>query len=508
MSLNKSGHIMTWVLGFMATVSVIVISAASVIDLVLSDAVRTNKNQLSLNIADAGINYYLWHMSHSGADFQDGNTGGTPISGGDFNGFYGPYEHEYKDDNGDVAGKYILYIKPKSAGSTIAIVRSVGQSLDGKYSRVLEAEIGAPSFASYVIAINGSINFGETSTAGGPVHSNVGVRMDAPNLGDVTSANATYNYSGQTKNGVWCQVGTANCNAQRNSSNGNGTWRYPVPALDFNSITGELCNIKKKAFESDPSTIALASDPNACNIVTPATTSSYIRRLQTTYNSERGYLIELNSNGTYDLFSVNGENYTSTTYSYTAALSETLITSNIPIPSNGVIFVEDNVWVRTEDAGFPGRVTIAAARLASASENANIIIADDVKYSTKDGKDAIGLVAEQNLWLAPYAPPRNNTTAGFPFELNAAIIAKNGSLGVQDTYDSVDFPYWSNTNQNLIFYGSAAINTTAVWERNGNDGFRYRENTYDYNLLYAPPPSFPITSTYDILKWREILVTP
>ena len=53
----NDGHVLTWVLGFMAAIGVILVSTASVISLVLSDAVSTNKNQLTLNIAYAGVNY-------------------------------------------------------------------------------------------------------------------------------------------------------------------------------------------------------------------------------------------------------------------------------------------------------------------------------------------------------------------------------------------------------------------------------------------------------------------
>ncbi len=517
---NKDGHVLTWVLGFLAAISVIIISTNSVISLVLSDSIRTNKNQLALNIADAGVNYYLWHMSHAGADFQDGGTGGTPISSGEFTGFYGPYEHDYKDDNGVLVGKYTLYIKPKSSGSTVGIVRSVGESLDGKYRRTIEAEIGAPSFASYGLAADVAIWFGSNETANGPTHSNVGIRMDGPNTSEVTSANATYippsslGGNGTTvRSGVWCNAGT-NCTS-RNSTNNNGTWRYPVPAIDFNSITGELCNIKKTAFSSDASTSALANDANACNLVSVSRTPAYIPRYNTAFSNTRGYLIELNSNNTYNVYGVSNEiyNYTNNTnytYPYTAALSETIIQSNVPIPSNGVIFVEDNVWIRSNPI-FSGRVTIASGRLANTSEQTNVVIADDVKYSVKNGQDVIGLIAENNVLVAPYAPPRPNASdSEFPFEIDAALIAKEGSVRVTSTYLTRDVPYWNSTNKRLLYYGSISTRNIWTWLVSGgdNDGFSFNNTNYDYNLLYAPPPSFPVTSTYDILKWREILVTP
>lgn len=518
--MNNNGHVLTWVLGFLAAISVIMIATTSVINLVLSDSIRTNKRQLALNIADAGVNYYLWHMSHAGADFQDGNSGGTPIASGEFSGFYGPYEHDYKDDNGEIVGKYTLYIKPKSAGSTVGIVRSVGESLDGNYRRTVEAEIGAPSFASYGLVGDVALWFGSTENSNGPVHSNVGIRMDGQNVGDVTSSNATYvvpsglgRVDSNPRPGVWCYTGT-NC-PTRNATKNNDTWRYPVPSVDFNSVTSELCNIKKIAFTSVASTASLASSPTACSNVSASRTAAYIPRYQTTYNSRRGYLIELNTNGTYNLYSVANESYSYTnqtnyTYPYTNALTETLVQSNIAIPSEGVIFVEDNVWIRTNPT-YAGRVTVASGRLASSTDQTNIIIADDIKYSTKNGQDSIGLIAENNILVAPYAPPRPNaSTSEYPFEIDASLIAKDGSVRIESSYLGADYPYWSNSSKRLSYYGSIASRNVWTWLVSGSDsdGFLYNDTAYDYNLLYAPPPNFPITSTYDILKWREILVTP
>src|SRR3989344_7500956 len=47
-------------------------------------------NELAFHVAEAGINYYRWHLAHAPTDYQDG-TGGT-----------GPYVHDYKDKDGVV----------------------------------------------------------------------------------------------------------------------------------------------------------------------------------------------------------------------------------------------------------------------------------------------------------------------------------------------------------------------------------------------------------------------
>lgn len=523
MTYAPKGNILVWVLGFMVAIGIILVTVSSVISLTLSDAVRTNKNQLTLNIADAGVNYYLWHLSHSAADFKDGNSSATINASGEFAGFYGPFVHNYKDDNSNIVGKYTLYIKPKSAGSTVAIVRSIGETSDGKYRRTVEAEIGAPSFASYSLAGDVALWFGDTESADGPVHSNVGIRMDGANGDDVTSANATYvppsNLGGNgstVRPGVWCSTSVTtpvNCNTRSKAD-----WRYPVPSIDFNAITGDLCNLKKTAFLDYASTSSLAASPTACSNVSASRTNAYIPRVATTFNARRGYLIELNTNSTYNLYSVSNETYSFTsnsnyTSSYTTALTRTLIANNIALPPSGVIFVEDNIWVRSNPT-FNGRVTIASGRLASATEQTIAVIADDLKYAQKDGTDAIGIIAEDDVLIAPYAPPKpGDAASNYPFEVNGALIAKDGSVQLPSTYISRSVPTWSgNSSKNFVYYGSIATRQSWTWLWTSGStptaGFEYNQTNFDYNFLFAPPPSFPITSTYDILKWREIIVTP
>lgn len=520
---NESGQVLVWVLGFLAAISIILTSTFSVISLTLSESISVNKNQLALNIADAGINYYLWHLSHSSADFKDGNPSATIIDSGEFSGFYGPFVHQYKDDNSNNVGTYTLYIKPKSEGSSVAIVRSVGKTSDQKTQRTIEAEIGSPSFASFSLAGDVALWFGNNEAANGPVHSNVGVRMDGPNTDDVTSANATYvppsNLGGNgytTRPGVWCNTSVTtpvNCNTRPK-----GLWRYPVPSVDFNAITSDLCTIKKNSLLFDSTNSDIANSDTVCSSTNGTRTSSYIPRYASTFNVRRGYLIELNNNNTYSLYSVNNETYrysnnNNYTSSYNSALSRTLLGTNIDIPSNGIIFVEDNVWVRSNPT-FKGRVTIASGRLASSNQQTSIVIADDIVYSTKDGSDAIGLIAEKDILVAPYAPPKPNANESeYPFEINGGLIAKDGHVWFPPDYIGRDTPNWNgNSAKKLVYYGSIATRQSWTWLwTNGwgyDDGFQYNETSFDYNFIYAPPPSFPITSTYDILRWREVLVTP
>ncbi len=513
-----------------ALISVIIafsIIAVSVSEITISNfsiVGNTVKSQQAFNIAEAGLNYYLWHLNHNNTDYKDGqNSPSTP----DAQLGYGPYVHNYIDTNGVNEGTYTLWINPSGAGSTIVTVRSIGQAAGTNIKRTVQAQIGSPSFASYGVVSDTALWFGNTETADGPVHSNQGIRMDGPNTSTVSSANTTYvppnslGGNGASHPGVWCSSSVTtpvDCNTRPKSD-----WLYPVPAIDFNQVSSSLCTIKKVAFAANGATAALASQANACSQVPATRTSTYIPQRSSSYSSTRGYLIQLNSNGTYDLYRVNSENDMLTPY--TSALGLQSVASGISIPSAGVIYVEDNVWVRT-NPDYHGRVTVAAGKLASGSpaSYANITIADDLVYSTKNGSDAIGLVSQNAILLAPYAPP---ASGAFNFEVDAAALSQYGQVWYPDVYRSNSNRCtrgWTNPNQQFTFYGSVATRQSWTWTwLNGGwpcgdaaydasngyiSGIENNTTQYDYNLEYAPPPSYPLTAGYNILSWREVLTHP
>jgi hypothetical protein len=521
--LNEDGFLMPALLTFIIA---IVILSGAVLEIILTNITIDGNNaqsQRAFNIAEAGENYYLWHLSHNATDFKDGQS--TPTTPDPTLG-YGPYVHNYIDANAVNEGTYTLWIKPQGNGSTIATVRSIGQVKGTNIIRTIDAQIGAASFASYGVVSDSALWFGADETADGPVFSNEGVRMDGRNTSTVTSANASYVPSvsiggdGSTSHpGVWCDTAVTtpvNCNTRDKSS-----WIYPATQIDFNQVSSSLCTMKKAAFASDSSTSSLANLSNACSQTPTTRTAAYLPERSSSFNTSRGYLIELNANGTYNLYNVNNVK-DAKIVGYSNALTLQSVATNIAVPSTGVIFAEDNVWVRSNPT-FHGRVTIANGRLAT-SYTTDITVADNLAYSTKDGSDAIGLVAEGNVYIGSFAPP---STASFTLEVDAAVLAETGSVEYPSNYtfsNNTCTRGWTSNNQTLDFYGSVATRQTWTWSWLDNrscgdnvydpslgayiSGFEYNTTHYDYNLLYAPPPSYPITGGYQILSWREVLTKP
>ncbi len=424
---------------------------------------RINQTHVSaLGVAEAGISYYLWHLAHNNTDYADGHT--PPASSP-----YGPYVHNYTDTNGTVIGTYSITITPPPNGSTIATVTATGTLNGSTKPRTVKALLGIPSFSQYSIVTASEVWFGATESTNGPVHSNVGVHFDGTNNGVVSAANATYvptvpfGGNGNTvHNGVW---GTGGPQSQ---------WIFPVPTVDFNKVAADLSGIKTQAIANGK---YLAKSPNL------------------------GYFIQFQNDGTYKLATVTGYTF--------AALTTTALVSQ-PIPANGIIFAEDNVWV---EGTVKGRYTVAAATLpASGATNRDITVTNNLLYTVKDGSDALGLVAQRDVKVGPNSPNI--------FEIDAAMLSQtarvyrpcrwndaspcfqgNGSPK-SDTY---------NLRDTITVYGSIGCFSYWNWSWIAGisgtikSGYVNTIQTYDDHMLFSPPPSFPTTGKYALLSWREIL---
>src|SRR3990172_9967486 len=93
---------------------VVIYGMLSVLSLQLDSSHRQTAQEEALNIAEAGINYYRWHLAHDPNDFQDGT--GNP----------GPYTHDYHDPQGNITGSYTLDITPPINGSSVITIKSRG----------------------------------------------------------------------------------------------------------------------------------------------------------------------------------------------------------------------------------------------------------------------------------------------------------------------------------------------------------------------------------------------
>jgi hypothetical protein len=430
---------------------------------------RANKAKaLALHIAEAGLNYYRWHLAHEPEDYADG-TGETDCNP------CGPYVHDFED-----IGQFSIEITPPQTGSTIVKIKSTGWVNEyPNTKRMVVARYGIPSLAQYSFLTHSNVWFGENETVVGPMHSNGGIRMDGSNNSVITSAKETYicgpehgcAWGGEEKPGIW------------GSGSGSDLWQFPVTTVDFNAITADLAQIKADA---ESGGVCFGDGTPDCNT---GGTSNY------------GFHITFKSDGTFDLYRVTrlyscqwqlNEDWNRWQCIREQIRNETAV-GNYPIPENGMIFVEGNLWV---DGIVNGKVTVAAAKLpGNPNTYKDIRINGNLTYLARDGNHNLGLIAQDNIWVPRYAPC--NLT------IDSVLVAQNGRV-------ARNYYWYHRICDQIETYGSIITNKiwTWTWVTYGGtvvDGYRNTVFIYDPDLKYSPPPSFPTTGEYEFISWEEIL---
>lgn len=479
---NQSGFALVMLLVF-SSIFVILLVAASAY--VVSQAKVTNskiREQKSLEIAESGITYYRWHLAHVADDFTDGT--GEP----------GPYVHEYSDINGNVIGEFSLNIIPPESGSTIVTIESTGYLLEyPDIKRTIVLQLGNPSFSSYAVVANDEMRFGSGTEIWGPVHSNDGIRFDGYAHNVVSSTRDQYNdpdHGGGDEFGVHTHISPIDPLPptevpSRPDVFGAGRL-FPVAPIDFDGITTDLADLKTKAIDNG---IYLGS------------------------SGAQGYHIQFNPDDTVDITRVDSqshcyyrwwfwwfaysniwsvENESAFTYDSQSSIG-------LPMPTNNIIFVEDDVWIDGQIDG--QRVTVVAAREPLASADATIVFNNDLEYTNYDGSDAIGLIAQTDISVGFYSED--------DLRVDASVIAQNGRVGryyypnrswyPQSPAGCADYVY----RDTLTLFGSLASNNRYGFAYTDGTGYQFRNLNFDSNLFYAPPPNFPTVGEYSIISWEE-----
>ncbi|MBU4360348.1 pilus assembly PilX N-terminal domain-containing protein [Patescibacteria group bacterium] len=408
----------------------------------------------ALNIAEAGLNYYRWHLAHAPEDYE--NDIGI---------------HDYNDPQSGVVGQYNLEITAPSECSSVVTIKSTGWT--NKFpntKRVAQTKYGLASLSSFAFITNSDVWFGNEEILHGPVHSNGGIRQDGTNDSLMTSAKETYTcqpYHGcdpaQTKDGVWGVGGDKEL------------WNFPTSNIDFDMLTVDLNTLKDLA----------------------ETSGIYLPQ------RGLGYRINFKADGTIDVYRVtklkNNVEYSGMDGDWHRGswdIDREEFDANYALPSEcAIIFVQDNVWV---DGVVNGRATLVAAKLPEVSNNnRSIIINNNLTYLEKNGQHVLGLIAQQDILVPLYAAPED-------LEINAVLLAQNGS--VYRPYYDTPWPYY--IRDTITTYGTIISNQTWTWTWVNDlgscvSGYCNTNTIYDSHLNYNPPPGFPTYGDYKFLQWEE-----
>lgn len=478
---NRRGNTLTIALVFVGIFMILTTAVLSYVQLEIKVSKRSIADAQAFAAAEAGIEYYRWHLAHAPDDFMDG-TGETR-----------EYTHEYRDPQGGRIGTFTLAIEPRNVcdGSVRIIARGVSDS-DPSRTRTVAIQFGAPALTKYAFVTNANIWFAGGGELKGPVHGNNGIRMDAEHKSRVTSAKETY-ICGQehlcspptTKPGIWGS----------GSGGTKGLWDFPVEEINFNTLALDLRAIQQTAVAANT-----AFGPS----------------------NAFGYHAKLNTNATVDVFRVTAiapkvwgyDGRTGWVEQTEKIASETLVRT-ITLPeatacgAGNVLFFEDALWVNGETKQ---PVTLVAGRFTA--DEASIIINGNLATPAagQDGKQGtIGLIAQKDV-LIPLESPDT-------LDIHAALFAQKGHV-FRNYYCSDErlnrYGYKCNRNYNNFIIRSAAnvkgtviTNQTSAWrwvdsQQRVISGYRGGDSTFETRLIFTPPPFFPRQGEDRVIRWEEV----
>ncbi len=434
---------------------------------------QKENREKALQLAEAGLEYYRWHLAHWPDDLQDG-TGQS-----------GPYVHTVNDPEAGAVGQYSLEI---SGGqycgrtNTVEITSTGWSAADPLVKRTLFARYTKPTVASYSTITNSNVWVGSDRVISGPYHSNGGIRMDGTHNADVSSGVATWSCTST----FGCSP-TSNQNGVFGSGGPQNLWHFPVPTVDFNGLTVDLAELKTYA------------------------------QSQGTYvgpSGGYGWRVTMLDNGSFELRKVVG---TTQVWGYSIengwAQERTVMSSvqdedvHLILPSCPVVFIEDNVWL---EGVVSGKVVVAAADVTQASVDRSMILNGNISYASTTGS-GLTAIAEGDVLIGLQVPDI--------MTINGIFIAQKGKFG-RNHYCQNDCSSQSG-NQGLpgvldpyVTRSTLTTNGTVVsngrvgtkWTSGGAfiSGFQQRYDNFDRTLAANPPPFTPSTSDdYEFVEWRD-----
>lgn len=395
---------------------------------------------LAFHIAEAGAEYYRWHLAHDTDDYTDGT------------GLAGPYVHEYKDKTGVVVGSFSLEIDPPSDGSSLVTIRSTGwTAANPDASRIIRMRVGFPLLTDYAILSHASTTIGTNDETHGTVHSNDTIRFDGTADSWVRSAKDIQGGGGPKS-----------------------FWQENVAPIEFSAMSGDLADIRDAA-DDDGDLLELSGKEGWHIQFTGAAYKLYKVNTRACYRGvgkwERG-----------------GRFWNGETHCYDIG-SESLV-GTYELPENGAIFSEDDLWV---DGTVDGRVSIGVGKFPVQPPHKNIMVKGTLAYAAKAGDDVLGIVSQGSIIV-----PRNVPGT---MEMDGAFLSQFGKI-YRPYYDAdikttlsifgADISFGGSTFRYFNGYGHTV------------SGFEKTVHTYDDNLRYNPPRGFPVNPTYEVVSWEEL----
>lgn len=467
---RRRGSALVYGLVITFAVQILLVSLMGFITSNIRYSLQIRSREEAFQIAEAAIDHYRWYLAHN----VEGKTTSQIQAfwdGGTARGVGAPYEADYSDPVDGVIGRYRVEVTPPESGSTIAIVKATGWTY--RYpalTRVLQVRLRRPSWSEHAVLANDFMRFGSGTNTYGKIHSNAGIRFDGVAHNIVTSSVCNYNdpdHSGGNELGVHTHVSPTDplptcpdAVPPTRTDVFQAGRSVEVTTVDFNGVLGDL-NYMKSESQSGNGVYFTGTGVN-----------------------NRGTQIELRTDGTFRARQVR---------TYSGAYSITAYNgawATYTIPDDGIIFVEDNVWLSGTISD--QKVTVVAADLVGGPAP-SVYILNDIRYTNADGRDIIGVIAQNNIEIG-WASEND-------LRIDAALLAQQGRVG-REHYTSKG--YSPDSKSVITVNGAIATNLRYGFAWTDGTGYTTRNIYYDNNLLYYPPPYFPTGTEYEMDLWEEL----
>ena len=488
--LKIKGSALVYGLVIMTIVAILLVSILQYVVSQMKFSANRIEREKAFQIAEAGVYYYRWYLAHKTAGMvaaQLENFWDSEAPGG-----VKTYaEAEYKDPETQIGiGKYQIEVTKTDSSSTIITARITGWTYkEPSTKRVVQVRFRRPSWSEYIFLSDSFMNFGDQAEVYGKVFSNNGIRFDG--IAHNTVSSLLPSFDDPTYGGNRLEFGVHTTTNPADPKAPSYPWpegtvpnrpdvfiggrAFPMPEVSFNGVATDFIFMKDQA---------------------QGGFGKYFN------NNGLGRRIILKSNGTYDVCTVDTANnnlhsiskykkINCNTGNITTGTCDTCsgqCLCNYPIINDGVIFVEDNIWV--EGSISNKRLAIVAANLSGSGSYADIYIGtsnNNLRYAAYNCDNILGLVAQRDIRVLNACP--NN------FIVDAALLAQTGTVGINDNGFS--------GKDSLTFNGAIASYLQPYFQH-GISGFAVRTYNFDNNLLYCPPPYFPSGTEYSIDLWDEL----
>lgn len=522
---KQKGSALAYALVIMSAVMIILVSILGYISSQLRFSFNRVEKEKAFQVAEAGIYYYRWYLAHETSGQLPTVINNFLQTGGPMG--FNPEEVAYED-----IGKYQLVITPPEEGSTIINVESTGWS--NKFpdmKRTIKARFRRPSWSEYAVLADQFMRFGEGTEVFGKIHSNGGIRFDGLVHNVISSLLPNVNdpdHIGVDEFGVHTHVRvppltgvSASILATEQATVSPVTLRpdvfeagrqFPVAEVSFLGVLSDLDVMKGTACSYDNNV------PPNCTVVNDCLDSGCYFD-----SSGFGRQIILKSNGTYDIYKVRSfDSGSSAITSYFGKKANgnvcvPLITVGTPnkcrdratcfcdyatenIPNDGVIFVEDNIWLDANPSGSEyekidksyqnGALVDDEAKLTIVAGGADSVLfigGSNLEYARSDGSNILGLIGKKDVEVIKNS--LNN------LNISGALLAQDGRVGRI---------HYGDHKNSITVNGSIATKMRYGFAYTDGTGYNTRILNFDNNLLYYPPPYFPTGTEYAIDLWEEL----